>query len=60
MARPVDPSDPELKEWVKDAQNPIYIAGAPPRYSGPSNLWQRKDGKVDFVMILGHTTGVDG
>ena len=58
VARPADPSDPELKVWVKDPRNPIHIDGAPPTYSGPSNLWQRSDGKVDFVMILGDKTGL--
>jgi len=58
VARPADPSDPNLTVWVKDSQNPIYITGAPPTYSGPSNLWVRADGKVDFVMILGRTTGL--
>jgi hypothetical protein len=58
VARPVDPSDPNLTSWVKDARNPIYIAGSPSTYSGPSNIWRRQDGKYDFVMILGHTTGL--
>jgi hypothetical protein len=39
-------------------KNPIYIAGSPSSYSGPSNIWQRVDGKYDFVMILGGATGL--
>lgn len=58
VARPVNASDPNLTAWVKDSRNPIYIAGSPSTYSGPSNIWQRKDGKYDFVMILGGSTGL--
>lgn len=58
VARPANPSDPELKVWMKDAHNPISIERSPPTYSGPSNLWRRADGSVDFVMILGGVTGL--
>jgi hypothetical protein len=32
VARPVDPSDPNLTRWVKDPANPIQVSGAVLRY----------------------------
>ena len=57
VARPINMSDPNLTVWGKDSANPAVFAGAPPTYSGPSNIW-RNGKKFQMEMILGGTTGL--
>ena len=40
VARPADPTDPNLTVWKKDPANPIAVSGAHAAYAGPSTIWQ--------------------
>ncbi len=42
VARPTDPSDPELTEWTKDINNPVDFSGGPGA-SFPSQVWKTGD-----------------
>ncbi|KAG5103509.1 hypothetical protein JHK84_048478 [Glycine max] len=61
LAMPKNLSDPFLREWVKDPQNPIMI---PPSgidvegFRDPTTAWQGGDGK--WRVIIGAKTGDDG
>ena len=55
VARPVDPSDPNLTKWEKDPANPIQISGGHGAYAGPSTIW-KANGKYNMVMSNGHGT----
>ena len=57
VARPSNISDPNLTVWRKDHTNPVVFTGAPPTYSGPSNIWRNGD-KFQMEMILGRATGL--
>ena len=64
VARPANASDPTLKDWVKDANNPIVVHDGPAGglascYAGPSNLWASADKKATYLeMIFNMTTGL--
>ncbi len=42
VARPANASDPFLRDWIKDARNPIEFAGRP--CSFPGAVWDAADG----------------
>jgi hypothetical protein len=43
VARPVDPTDPNLTKWSKDPANPIVVHGARGGFQGPSTMWKVGD-----------------
>lgn len=43
VARPADPTDPNLTKWGKDPANPIVVHGARGGFQGPSSLWKVGD-----------------
>ena len=50
VARPVDPSDPNLTNWAKDPANPIAVSGTHGAYAGPSTIWQSPSGTYNMLM----------
>lgn len=57
VARPVDPSDPNLTKWRKDDANPIVVGGAHGAYAGPSTIWQSPNGAYNMLMGGGSRGG---
>ncbi len=57
VARPVDPSDPNLTKWEKDPANPITVSGPHGAYAGPSTIWQSPNGKYNMLMGGGSRGG---
>eukprot|EP01052_Picozoa_sp_SAG31_P015823 SAG31_NODE_1027_length_10273_cov_50.715746_2_plen_103_part_00 len=49
VARPADPTDPNLTKWSKDPANPIVVHGTRGGFQGPSTLW--KVGDVYNVLM---------
>lgn len=57
VARPVDPSDPNLTKWEKDPANPITVSGSHGAYAGPSTIWQSPNGNYNMLMGGGSRGG---
>ena len=54
VARPSDPSDPELTNWTKDPRNPAVFSG-PQLFAGPSAMWHdNSTGKWNLIMADGN------
>jgi hypothetical protein len=49
VARPSDPSDPELTHWTKDPQNPVHFTGAGASF--PSQVW-KNGARWNFVRQM--------
>jgi sucrose-6-phosphate hydrolase SacC (GH32 family) len=52
LARATDPSDAQLRRWVKDPSNPVTVSG-PIRFESPSNVWwNTRTGAFNMDMVL--------